>query len=111
MRKTVLMIAFMTTVAGALAQTGNVLPLEVAQQRARFAREQMADAQRTVKAAQKRDQVAKKRVEEAKAQAELAAKALQDAEAAFAQARGRHDQAYQDLKRAHDAMQESAKPQ
>jgi hypothetical protein len=113
MNKIICVFLLNMVAAGALAQTSNAppLPLEVAQQRARFALEQKAAAERKVQAAEKKDNAAKKRYEEARAQAEQAAKELQDAQAEFAKARERHEQAYQELKRAHDALQESNKPQ
>ena len=117
MLKTTLAVLLTMIATGALAQTSNApASLDVAQQRARFSREQMNAAEDKVKAAQKKDQVAKKRFEEIKAkadqaaaQADQAAKELQDAQAEFTKARERHDQDYRDLKRAHDALQESNK--
>ncbi|HKB81838.1 MAG TPA: hypothetical protein VKD04_01385 [Burkholderiales bacterium] len=112
MLKTVLVIVLTLLAAGVLAQTSNApLSLDVAQQRARFAREQMISAERKAQAAEKKDKTAQKRLEEAKAQAEQSAKELQEAQAEFTASRERHDQAYQDLKRAHDALQESNKQQ
>jgi hypothetical protein len=111
MLKTVLMIVSMGLAANTMAQSTAPLSLEVAQQRARFARDQMGDAESKLRAADKKDQIARKRLDEAKAKADQAAKALQDAQAAFESARERHDRAYQDLKRAHDAMQGTNKPQ
>ena len=112
MLKTIFVIALTMIAAGALAQTSNApLSLEVAQQRARFALDQMAAAERKAQVAEKKDKAANKRFEEAKAQAEQTAKELQETQAEFAKARERHDQAYQDLKRAHDAFQESNKQQ
>jgi multidrug resistance efflux pump len=112
MLKTIFAIALTMFAAGVLAQTSDApLSLDVAQQRARFAREQMVTAERKAQAAEKKDKAAQKRFEEAKTQAEQAAKELQEAQAEFAKARERHDQAYTDLKRAHDAFQESNKQQ
>jgi hypothetical protein len=112
MNKIFWMFLLTLVAASALAQTSNApLPLEVAQQRARFALEQKAAAERKFQAAEKKDNAAKKRLEEARAQAEQAAKELQDAQAEFAKARERHEQAHQELKRAHDALQGSNKPQ
>src|SRR5258706_214141 len=112
MLKAVLLILLVTIAGGTLAQTGDApLSLEVAQQRARFARDQMTAAEEKVKATEKKDKVAQKRLEEAKAQAEQTAKQVQEAQAELAKARERHDQAYQELKRSHDAMRESNKPQ
>ena len=94
------------------AQSGEApVPLEAAQQRARFAREQMLEAQRNADSAENRDRSARKRLEQAKAEAEEAAKRLEQAQADLVKARARHDQAYQELKRAHDALQESIKRQ
>ena len=117
MLKTIFVFVLTMIAAGALAQTSNAPPsLEVAQQRARYALEQMNAAEGKVKAAEKKDKAARKRFEEAKAKADQAAaqadqtaKELQDAQAEFTKERERHDQAYQDLKRAHDAFQESNK--
>jgi hypothetical protein len=112
MNKIISVFLLAMVAAGALAQTSDApLPLEVAQQRARFALEQKAAAERKVQAAEKKENAAKKRLEEARTQAEQAAKELLNAQAEFAKARERHEQAYQDLKRAHDALQESNKPQ
>ena len=113
MLKTLFVIALTINAAGAFAQTPNAPPLslEVAQQRARFARDQMTAAEEKVKAAEKKDKAAQKRLEEAKAQAEQTAKQVQEAQADLAKAREWHDQAYQELKRSHDAMRESNKPQ
>ena len=73
--------------AAALAQTSDApLSLEVAQQRARFAREQMAAVEDKVKAAEKKDKAAQKRLEDAKAQTEQAAKQLQEAQQAVRKA-------------------------
>ena len=112
MLKTIFVFVLTLVAAGALAQTSNApLSLEVAQQRSRFALEQMAAAERKVQVAEKKDKAANKRFDEAKAQAEQTARELQEAQAEFAKTRERHDQAYQDLKRAHDAFQESNKQQ
>src|SRR5579859_2978665 len=98
MRKIVCAFLLAMVAAGVLAQTSNAppLPLEVAQQRARFALDQKAAAERKVQAAEKKDGAAKKRFEEARTQAEQAAKELLDAQAEFAKARERHEQAYQE---------------
>ena len=112
MLKTIFAIGLTMFAAGVLAQTSDApLSLEVAQQRARFARDQMTTAERKAQSAEKKEKAAQKRLEEAKAQAEQTAKQLQEAQAEFAKARERHDQAYKDLKRAHDAFQESNKQQ
>ena len=112
MLKIVLVIVLTMLASGALAQTDNTpLSLNVAQQRARFARDQMNAAEDKMKVAEKKDKAAQKRLDDAKAQADQAAKQLQDAQEELAKARERHDQAYQDLKRAHDALQESNKQQ
>ena len=112
MLKTILAMGLMMIATVALAQTNNApLSLEVAQQRARFARDQMTTAERKAQAAEKKERAALKRVEEARIEAEKATKLLQGAQAEFAMARERHDQAYQNLKRAHDAFQESNKQQ
>jgi len=96
----------------AAAQTSTApVSLEVAQQRARFAREQMLEAERIAESAERRDRSAKKRLEQAKAEADEAAKKLEQAQADLASARARHDQAYEALKRAHEALQESIKRQ
>ena len=112
MFKILLITALVILPCETFAQTSSAPPsLEVAQQRARFAREQLAEAERKAQVAQTKDQTAQKRLEEAKVQAEQTAKVLQEALAVSAKARERHDQAYQDLKRAHDAMQSSGKSQ
>ena len=113
MLKTVFLIALTLIAADALAQTPAAPPLslEVAQQRSRYARDQVSSAEEKVKAAEKKDKAAQKRLEDAKADADKVAKQLQDAQADLATARGRHDEAYQELKRAHDALRESNKPQ
>jgi hypothetical protein len=112
MFKTIPAIVLAIFAGGVLAQTSDApLSLEVAQQRARFARDQMNAAEDKVKEAQKKDKAAQKRLEEAKAEADKAAKLLQEAQAEAARARERHDQTYKDLKRAHDAVQESKKQQ
>jgi hypothetical protein len=113
MLKPVLFILLATMATGILAQTGDApLSLEVAQQRARFARDQMTIAEDKVKAAQAKEKAAQKRVDEARADAEKAAKNVQDAQADLGKARAKHDQAYQELKRSHDATQQQPnKPQ
>ena len=113
MHKTVFLIALTLIAADALAQTPTTPPLslEVAQQRSRYARDQVSSAEEKVKAAEKKDKAAQKRLEDAKADADKVAKQLQDAQADLATARERHDQAYQELKRSHDALRESNKPQ
>ncbi|MEO8165393.1 MAG: hypothetical protein ABI619_08350, partial [Betaproteobacteria bacterium] len=93
-------------------QTENApLSLDVAQQRARFARAQMIEAEQKFKTAEKKDKSARRNLEEAKIEAEQAAKTLQDTHAEVKKWRDLHDQAYQDLRRAHEAMQELTKPQ
>jgi peptidoglycan hydrolase CwlO-like protein len=110
MRKFVLLIGLTVTCGGVLAQDGNVpLSLEASQARARFARDRMIEAESKFKAAEMKNKAATKRLDDAKAQAERSAKELQEAQAEFTKARERHDQAYQDLKRAHEALQESTK--
>jgi F0F1-type ATP synthase membrane subunit b/b' len=119
MFKTIFTIGLTIFAAGVLAQTSDAPPsLEVAQQRARYAREQMITAERKAQSAEQKDTAARKNLEDARAraektaaQAEQAAKELKEAQAEFATARERHDQAYKDLKRAYDASQESKKPQ
>jgi chromosome segregation ATPase len=112
MFKTLSAIVLTILVGGVLAQTGDAAnSLEVAQQRARFARDQMTAAEDKVKVAEKKEKAAQKRLEEAKAEAEKATTQLQEAQAEFGKARERHDQTYKDLKRAHDASQESKKQQ
>ena len=113
MLKTITLIALTLITTGAFAQTPATPPLalDVAQQRARFARDQMNSADEKLKAAEKKDKDAQKRLEEIKAVADKTTKQLQDAQADLAKARERHNQAYQELKRSHDAMQESNKPQ
>ena len=113
MLKTIILIALTMIATGAFAQTPATPPLalDVAQQRARFARDQLNSADEKVKAAEKKDKAAQRRLEDAKADADKNTKQLQDAQADLAKARERHDQAYQELKRSHDAMQESNKPQ
>jgi len=111
MLKTVLMIALMAFAANTMAQSNAPLSLEVAQQRARFARDQMSDAESKVRVAEKKDQIAKKHLDDAKIQADQAAKALEEAQAAFVAARENHDRAYQDLKRVHDSMRGTPKAQ
>jgi hypothetical protein len=112
MLKPVLFFLLATIAVGALAQNGDApLSLEVAQQRARFARDQMTAAEDKVKAAQAKEKAAQKRVDDARANAEKATKNLQDAQADLANARAKHDQAYQELRRSHDAGQQQNKPQ
>jgi hypothetical protein len=114
MLKIICMIVLAMLAGGALAQTSSAPPpvsLDVAQQRARFAREQLLDAERKAQAAEQKDKAARKRFDEAKSQADQSSKELQEAQAQFARARERHDQAYQELKRAHGALQESNKQQ
>ena len=112
MLRTIIAIGLTMLAAGVLAQTSDApISLEVAQQRARFAREQVTVAEDKVKAAEKKDKAAQKRLEEAKAEAEKATKQLQEAQTEVVKTRERHDQTYQDLKRAHDAVQESKKQQ
>ena len=110
MPKTILVIMFAALAAGALAQTSDApLSLDLAQQRAQYAREQMAATERKAQAVEKTYKVAQKRFEEAKAHAEQIAKELQRAQAEFAKARERHDQAYKDLTRAYDTHRGSNK--
>lgn len=113
MLKPALFVLLAAIATGAVAQTGDApLSLEVAQQRARYARDQMTTAEEKVKAAQAKEKAAQKRVDEARADAEKATKNVQDVQADLAKARAKHDQAYQELKRSHDAMQsQPTKPQ
>jgi len=84
MLKTILLIALTMIATGVFSQTPNTPPLslEVAQQRARFARDQMNSAEEKVKAAEKKDQSAQKRLEGARAEADKTTKQLQDAQRA-----------------------------
>ena len=110
MVKYIFVIALTVISPGSQAQKDTApLSLEVAQQRARFAREQMAEAQRDLQTAQKMDAAAQKRLEEVRLQSEQSAKRLLDAQAQFDKARHAHDAAYQELKRAHEAFKESSK--
>ena len=106
--KAVVVVLLVTIAGAAQAQTGDApLSLEVAQQRARFARDQVTTAEEKVSATEKKDKAAKKRLEEANAQSDRTAKELQERQAELAKARERHDHAYQELKRSHEASQES----
>ncbi len=110
MRKSIVAIVLSVLAAGALAQsTVPPLPLEVAQQRARYAREQMIAAERKSKVAQKKDKAAQEHVAQATAEAEKAAALAHEALVEYEKAKERHDVAYQNLKRAHDALLDSNK--
>jgi len=105
----------------ALAQTAEtpILTVDQAQQRAQHARELMTAAERKVRAAEKKEQAAYKDLEaaqkrmedaqrvyeEAKMRAEQATQASRAVQAEFDQARAKHQQEYQNLKRAHDAAE------
>jgi len=112
----------------ALAQTAEtpILTVEQAQQRAQHARELMTAAERKVRAAEKKEQAAYKDLEAAQKRMEDAQKRIEDAQRAyeeakmradqatqasravqteFDQARAKHQQEYQNLKRAHDAAE------
>ena len=109
----------------ALAQTAEtpILTVEQAQQRSRYTRELMTAAERRVRAAEKKEQAAYKELEaaqkrmedaqrayeEAKVRAEQATQASRAVQAEFDQARARHQQEYQNLKRAHDAAEAARK--
>ena len=111
----------MIIAAVAIAQTAEtpVLTVEQAQQRAQYARDQMIAAERKVRTAEKKEQAAYKELEsaqkrmedaqrayeEAKGRAEQATQASRAVQAEFDQARARHQQEYQNLKRAHDAAE------
>ncbi len=112
MFKTLCMIALTLVSTAVLGQGDNSqpLPLDVAQQRARFAREQLDEAEKKLKTATRKDEAAKEELEEARIRAEKSDKTLQEARAQAAKWRELHDQAYQDLKRAHEAMQRSIQP-
>jgi len=112
----------------ALAQTAEtpILTVEQAQQRANYAREQITAVERKVRAAEKKEQAAYKELEAAQKRMEDAQKRIEDAQRAyeeakmradqatqasravqteFDQARAKHQQEYQNLKRAHDAAE------
>ncbi len=109
----------------ALAQTAEtpILTVEQAQQRSQYARELMTATERRVRAAEKKEQAAYKELEaaqkrmedaqrayeEAKVRAEQATQASRAVQAEFDQARARHQQEYQNLKRAHDAAEAARK--
>jgi hypothetical protein len=100
-----------------------ILTIEQAQQRALYAREQMTAAERKVRAAEKKEQAAYKDLEaaqkrmedaqrayeEAKVRAEQATQASRAVQVEFDQARAKHQQEYQNLKRAHDAAEAARK--
>lgn len=118
-------IAFMIIAVTAFAQTAEtpILTVEQAQQRAQYAREQMTAAERKVRTAEKKEQPAYKELEsaqkrmedaqrayeEAKMRAEQATQASRAVQSGFDQARARHQQEYQNLKRAHDAAEAARK--
>jgi chromosome segregation ATPase len=105
----------------AFAQTAEtpILTVEQAQQRSNHAREQVTAVERKVRAAEKKEQAAYKELEaaqkrmedaqrayeEAKMHAEQATQASRTVQAEFDQARAKHQQEYQNLKRAHDAAE------
>ncbi|HEV8646447.1 MAG TPA: hypothetical protein VGR01_12865 [Burkholderiales bacterium] len=109
----------------AFAQTAEtpILTVEQAQQRAQYAREQMTAAERKVRTAEKKEQAAYKELEaaqkrmedaqrayeETKVRAEQATQASRAVQGEFDQARARHQQEYQNLKRAHDAAEAARK--
>lgn len=110
MRKTIVAIVLSVLAAGVLAQSGDPpLPLDVAQQHARHAREELIVAERKSLAARKKDKSAQERLAQAKSDAEKAAALAQEAQAEFDKAKERHDLAYGNLRRAHEALQESNK--
>jgi hypothetical protein len=106
----------------ALAQTARpLLTVEQAQQRANYARtdncverkvraaEKGAAAYKELESAQKRMEGAQRAYEEAKVHAEQTTQASRAVQAEFDQARARHQQEYQNLKRAHDAAEAARK--
>ncbi len=120
--------ALMIIAVTAFAQTAEtpILTVEQAQQRAQHARELMSAAERKVRAAEKKEQAAYKDLEAAQKRMEDAQKRIEDAQRAyeeakmraeqttqasravqteFDQARAKHQQEYQNLKRAHDAAE------
>ena len=107
MLKTIFVILLTTLSASVLGQTSTTPQptLEEVQQWARYAREQLKDAELKAQAAEKNDKLAKKRFEEAKAQADQSAKELENVQAQLTKAKERHDRAYQELKRTHDALE------
>ena len=112
MCKTLCMIALTLVSTGVFGQADNPppLPLDVAQQRARFARAQLDEAEKKLKTATRKDESAREELEEARVRAEKSDKTLQEARAQATKWRELHEQAYRDLKRAHDAMQQSTQP-
>ncbi len=112
---------FMIAAVVAFAQTAEppILTVEQAQQRAQHARDLATAAERKVRIAEKKEQAAYKELEaaqkrmedaqrayeEAKVRAEQATQASRTVQAEFDQARARHQQEYQNLKRAHDAAE------
>jgi predicted nucleic acid-binding Zn-ribbon protein len=100
-----------------------ILTIEQAQQRAQHARDLATAAERKVRVAEKKEQAAYKDLEaaqkrmedaqrayeEAKVRAEQATQASRTVQAEFDQARARHQQEYQNLKRAHDAAEVARK--
>jgi hypothetical protein len=113
--------ALMISAVIAFAQTveAPILTVEQAQQRSQYAREQMTTAERKVRAAEKKEQAAYKELEsaqkrmedaqrvyeEAKMRAEQATQASRAVQTEFDLTRVRHQQEYQNLKRAHDAAE------
>src|SRR5882724_8511926 len=84
--------AFMIIAVTAFAQSAEtpILTIEQAQQRARYAREQMTAAERKVRAAEKKEHTAHKDLEAAQ-------KRMEDAQRAYAEAKVRAEQASQAL--------------
>jgi chromosome segregation ATPase len=112
-------LAFIAITASAQTADTPLLTVEQAQQRAQHARELMTAAERKVRAAEKKEQAAYKDLEsaqkrmedaqrayeEAKMRAEQATQASRALQAEFDQSRAKHQQEYQNLKRAHDAAE------
>ena len=112
-------LMFMAVTASAQTADTPILTVEQAQQRAQHARELMTAAERKVRAAEKKEQAAYKDLEsaqkrmedaqrayeEAKMRAEQATQASRALQAEFDQSRAKHQQEYQNLKRAHDAAE------
>ncbi len=125
MTRFLMLVASMFIAQAAFAQTAEtpILTVEQAQQRAHYAREQITAVERKVRAAEKKEQAAYKELEsaqkrmeeaqrayeEAKVHAEQATQASRAVQAEFDQARARHQQEYQNLKRAHDAAEAARK--
>ena len=112
MLKTLIAVSLVSISLNAFAQNDEPLPLDLAQQRARYAREHMNAAEEKAKAAEKKDKAAQKKVDEAqkrldeaKAQQEQTGKQFQDAQAEAAKAKELHTKAYDDLRRSHEAFE------